>query len=202
MPVQEDDLVRDAANGDESALVKLLAIRRESLVRMVEGRISSTWKSIIAAEDVVQSGFVEIFKRMNGFTFRSTPAFNSWVIAITLRQLYAMIRTLRAQKRGGPAITPPADSTVENLMDLLKGPTATPSREIAADEASEMLQGAVELLPEQQKQAVCLVYFEGLSARETAGRLGTTERGVHGLCRRGLAKLRSLLRESQVLVRH
>ncbi|AGY58755.1 RNA polymerase sigma factor [Gloeobacter kilaueensis JS1] len=69
----------------------------------------------------------------------------------------------------------------------------SPFERLAADERSERVQTALKTLPEAQRQALELAYYEGLSQSEIAQRLDTPIGTVKSRSRQGLLKLRNLL---------
>jgi RNA polymerase sigma-70 factor (ECF subfamily) len=70
----------------------------------------------------------------------------------------------------------------ERLRDLAPGPAT----HVAASEGEARIQAAFDGLSDDHREVLALRQFEGLSARETAERLGRTETAVHSLYRRAL----------------
>jgi RNA polymerase sigma-70 factor (ECF subfamily) len=64
-----------------------------------------------------------------------------------------------------------------------------PPGELAACERESAVRKALSALPERQRMAVILKYYEGLGYREMAQALGTTEKSVERLLDRGRAAL-------------
>jgi RNA polymerase sigma-70 factor (ECF subfamily) len=83
--------------------------------------------------------------------------------------------------------------SVVALLDMMAGPEKTPSRTAARSEAVRAVEDALEQLPTDYRQAVRLVYLEGLTASEAGERMHRTERGVHNLCYKAKKHLRDLL---------
>jgi RNA polymerase sigma-70 factor (ECF subfamily) len=63
------------------------------------------------------------------------------------------------------------------------------------DEELRRLAEALAGLPEDQRQAVELHHLHGLPVEEVAAALGRSESAAGGLLRRGLRRLRELMRE-------
>jgi RNA polymerase sigma-70 factor (ECF subfamily) len=61
-------------------------------------------------------------------------------------------------------------------------------------EQGEAVRGALAAIPEEQRRALLLAYFEGLSQTEIAARLGQPLGTVKTRMRSGMMKLRELLR--------
>lgn len=97
-------------------------------------------------------------------------------------------RSIRAAKRAGRTL-PLARS------DWSRGPrasqilaeTAGPATRAVAGETSRRLAARFQALAPEHRRVIGLRQFEGLSARETARRMGRSESAVHSLYRRALA---------------
>ncbi|BAC89099.1 sigma-70 family RNA polymerase sigma factor [Gloeobacter violaceus] len=73
-------------------------------------------------------------------------------------------------------------------------PGPSPFERVANAEVAHQVKTALEQLPEAQRQALELAYYEGLSQSEIASRLDTPLGTVKTRSRQGLLKLRNLLR--------
>lgn len=81
----------------------------------------------------------------------------------------------------------------EAASSLCPQPIANGERTAAEAQTRKQLLGALDALPEEQRQALELAYFAGLSASEIAGRLGSPLGTVKTRVRMGLMKLRRIL---------
>ncbi|MFH1111334.1 MAG: RNA polymerase sigma factor [Planctomycetota bacterium] len=191
-------LIKRAVEGDELALSALLAESRSRLLRLVSCRIPAVLKPSIEADDIVQQAHVEIFRRIKSFRNQNVESFDRWTSTILLRQLLNALRELRALKRGGGQVRLGGDRRLEDssiaLWNTLVGPGKTPSRVAARREAALAVHSALDGLPAHYRKAIWSIHIEGCPVREVACALGKTERAVHALCRRGLARMRRQLR--------
>jgi len=193
----EESLIEQAVAGDEVSLTLLLTESREQLCRLIAGKTSRDLQRVVTADDIVQEAHTEVFRRITSFEPRGGDSFHRWVATIAVRRLRSAIREHRAAKRGGgrrakTGAGNPEESTIA-LLDLLGADGGTPSRSVARREAVAALQTALADLPEQYRRAIWLVHIEGLPVKEVAVEMGRTERAIHGLCRRGIARMRERL---------
>ena len=105
-----------------------------------------------AARDAAQGAWLEIARGLG--TLRDPQAFPAWAYRITSRQAAGHIRRRQADRRLA------TDLERESLI------ADTPQE--ADDGASAALQQAIRALPPDQRAAIALHHFEGLSVAETA----------------------------------
>ena len=89
------------------------------------------------------------------------------------------------------------ESTIR-VQRWLSTDDGSPSQCAMANEQLLALAAALLSLPEDQRRAVELRQLQGLSFAEVAKRLGRTEIAAASLLRRGVKKLRELLREGNI----
>lgn len=190
-------LLQRALAGDQPALAALLTEASSELHGRIGRRIPSDLRGIIDSDDLMQDVYVEAFRSISGFVLRGPESFGRWLGTIALRRLRHEIRSKRTQKRGGGALhvqrAASPDASSVTLLRLLESEDSTPSRQVARGETLDALRDALQTLPEPTREAVRLVYLEGLSVAECARRLGRTERAVHSLCYRAKQLLRDSL---------
>lgn len=166
-------LVRRAQNGDSQAFAELIEEQYDRIYR-------TAWRwcgNGHDAEDIAQDVCVRIGQAIHGFDGRS--AFSSWVYRITLNMV-------RDWQRAGRRRSAHADAYAEIA------PTAeAPVQEDVA--TGSQLWTAVRTLPEKQRDAVLLVYAEGLSHAEAAAIMGIKEPTVSFHVHEARKTLRGLL---------
>jgi RNA polymerase sigma-70 factor, ECF subfamily len=117
------------------------------------------------AEDIAQDVCVKLAVAIR--TFRGESAFSTWVWRITFT-------TATDWRRGTQRITALEPGRVVALIDASPDRAPSPEDEVIGAE----LWAAVRALPDQQREAVLLVYGEGLSHAEAAGMMGCREKTV------------------------
>ena len=131
--------------------------------------------SIAEAEDVASQTFLKAYEAIGRYQYRERPLL-AWLYTIcrnlaNKRRNHSWARTV-ALANASEAAGPTADDEFEGRLDLMD---------------------AVLRLKDQQRDVIILRFSLGMSLRETAGVLNTTETAVHSLQTRALANLRRRL---------
>ena len=189
----ESELVSQAANGDRTAIQRLLTRHHERLVTVVEGRIPADLQGVLSADDVCQEAYVSVFRQIGSLRERSAAVFGSWLRAIVERKLVDAIRAARAQKRGGGRQARRGSdlnvsSTIE-LLEIVALDEHTPSRSARRREMIGVVHKALDELKQEYQVALRSHYIEGMSVAETAERMGRSPGAVVMLCNRALRQL-------------
>jgi RNA polymerase sigma-70 factor (ECF subfamily) len=82
------------------------------------------------------------------------------------------------------------DESSARLEHWLAADQSSPSQQVIKTEEMVSLANAVAGLPDGQREAVALYYFEGCSLAQLAQQLGRSESAAAGLLHRGLMRLR------------
>jgi RNA polymerase sigma-70 factor (ECF subfamily) len=192
--IAESELIAQAISGDEVAIHQLLMLHHDQIAAAVQRKIPPDLSSVLAAEDICQDAYVVAVRELNSFESRGERSFYNWLLKIAEHKLIDAIRAQRAAKRGGGkrAIGLPAASDASSVVALLEHVAMhehTPSRSAADHELAAAVQAALAGLKEDYRTALRCRYLEGLSAAETAARMGRTEGAVLKLCERGMQQL-------------
>jgi RNA polymerase sigma-70 factor (ECF subfamily) len=135
-----------------------------------------------AAEDVVHDAYVAVWQKIDRFDV-ARGNLRSWLLTIVRNRAIDRIRRDR----------PAADVDELDALSLLRtGPNPTGDEALARLDRTAVRSAMAELPPEQ-REAIELAYFEGLTYREVATRVGIPPGTASGRLRLGLAKLREAL---------
>jgi RNA polymerase sigma-70 factor (ECF subfamily) len=159
--MNDQALAEKAAGGCRQSFGALIERHYDRIYRLA-------WRlcgSRALAEDVAQDVCVKLATAIR--SFRGEAAFSTWVWRITFTTANDRLRAVQR-------ITVLEPSRIVALMDA--GQERAPSPEEAVEGAE--IWDAVRALPEQQREAVLLVYGEGLSHAEAAGMMGCREKTV------------------------
>jgi RNA polymerase sigma-70 factor (ECF subfamily) len=178
------ELIADLLRGDEEAL-RLLFQRYGAQVMAVCQRILGNRHD---AEDVTAEVFFEIWnKRQRYDASRSTP--RGYILLLARSRAIDRYRTNgKSSSFLNSAGQPSADAVAAvHYPD--------PARRIKAEELHRTACRALHGLDADQRQALELAFYEGLSHAQIADQLGKPLGTIKSHIRRGLSKLRSSLNE-------
>jgi RNA polymerase sigma factor (sigma-70 family) len=172
-------LVRRCQAGDKAAF-SLLVIRHQMRLRRL---LLATLRHPADADDVLQETFLRAYLGIE--SLRRPERFRAWVCAIALNLARMWQRSLVRRP------------ILDGDLDLWAAATAdtNPSPEQAFEqrETAQRLAEALADLPPSERNALLLVYRDGLSHQETAARLGASLSAVKVRVHRGRRRLRAAL---------
>ena len=169
---KEDSLMKHAAAGDGAALEQLYALTASALYSYLR-RLSGNRAD---ADDLLQTTFMNAWRSKH--RFRGDGA-RAWLFTIARNAFL----TQAGGKRGSPELTSQIATPV------------TPSEQFVATELSRRVEAVLAQLPGDTREAVILSRLSGLSIREIAALLETSEGNVRVRIHRGLAQLKNTLEE-------
>ncbi|HEV2529057.1 MAG TPA: sigma-70 family RNA polymerase sigma factor [Thermomicrobiales bacterium] len=138
------------------------------------------------AEDVVQEAFLAVWRRASGFSPERGAA-RSWLMAI--------VHNLSIDRRRGRFRHEQTDVQLDDVDYRLEGSSEDVFGAVAGSIEAEHIRSVMLDLPDEQRQAIELAFFMGLSHQEIATRTGMPLGTVKGRMRLGLRKMRSALAE-------
>jgi RNA polymerase sigma-70 factor (ECF subfamily) len=149
--------------------------------------------------DVVQETLARAHAKGGQFRGSTEAERAAWLRQILANELAAAVRRhLAAGKRDAGrerSLHTAVEDSSARLEALLAADQTSPSARAVRDEELRRLAVALAGLPEDQRQAVELHHLHGLPVEEVARTLGRGESAAGGLLRRGLKRLRELMRE-------
>ena len=172
-------LLARVSGGDAAAL--------RTLYDVCAGRAMSIAYRVLAsrseAEEVVQETFVQVWRQAASYDASRGGAM-AWVATIVRSRALDRLRSRAASER----------AVARSEDDPDAQPTAPAPADLAAQrELRAQVMAALAALPVEQRSAIELAYYEGLSHSEIAARLGDPLGTVKTRVRLGLAKLASVL---------
>jgi RNA polymerase sigma-70 factor, ECF subfamily len=143
------------------------------------------------ARDVVQEAFLRAFRGLRGF--KGEAKFSSWLYRITLNLCRDWIR----KERRAPIVQVPEGTDPIDLADDQAAPTESVEELVARRELSQAVARAMAELPEEQRTAIMLKEYHGLTFQEIADLLDCPLSTVKTRLYQGLSVLRRRLERRQ-----
>jgi RNA polymerase sigma-70 factor (ECF subfamily) len=138
------------------------------------------------ADEVVQDVFLKLWQRAGQFD-PARGSFTAWLMTIARHRVFDQLKG----RRSAVAVAVAIDGLLENVPD----PGLEPEERVSLAERRATVLAAVRQLPAEQRRALVLAYFGGMSQSAISELLGVPLGTVKKRLRLGLAKLRASLSE-------
>lgn len=180
----EDLMVRiqKADHGAFSVLVK----RHTKMFYAAAYRV---YPHISDAEDVVQEAFLKLWKRPEIWKADRGAKFTTWFYRVVINMAIDNVRKKKNTK-GSDVLDRVIDTSADQLEQLEAG------------QQKQLLEIAIQALPERQKIALNLCFYEGLSNKEAAEIMEVKVKALESLLMRAKAGLKILLLRQGALSGH
>jgi RNA polymerase sigma-70 factor (ECF subfamily) len=185
MPWSDEELVARSMGGDVDSFNQLI-LRWERPIYALAYRTIGREED---ARDICQETFLRAFRALPGF--KGQAKFSSWLYRIALNLCRDWIRRQRrAPVMQMPEGADPADIAAE------RGPVESIEDLVARRELSSVVEDAMALLPAEQRTAIILKEFHGMTFQEIADLQGCPLSTVKTRLYQGLNMLRRHLDRS------
>ena len=144
------------------------------------------------AEDVFQKTFLAVLRGCS--TFEAGREFRPWLYRIATNKAIDHQRTARHFSTVSIDTVWGDDANACSLADITAGNEPEPFEDPMDREIAGKVREAVNALPEAMKQAVYMVYFQGLSCREAADAVGIHYATLSQRLKHAIGKLNFLLK--------
>jgi RNA polymerase sigma-70 factor (ECF subfamily) len=169
--ISDEDLVVRLASGDEQAYGLLVDRHLQPAYRFASRMLGRT----ADAEDAAQEAFLKLWQKAHQWQ-AARGSFRSWFYRLLYNGSVDLMRR-----------RPPFDPELEED----RAGDDDPSRNVMMGDRAKAVRTALTILPERQRAALLLTYYEGLSNREAAAALDVGVKGLESLlvrARRTLAR--------------
>jgi RNA polymerase sigma-70 factor, ECF subfamily len=174
------ELLRQIAAGDRTSFAEFYD-RHSTLMFSVACKILNDTSE---AEDVLQEAFVQIWEKAGKFDPKLGKA-SSWAAILVRNKAIDRIRASQRRTR----LAEEAGAEQEAAANV----EGTANKTIYGHEKANLVQLAIVELPVEQRQAIELAYFSGLTQDEISKKLNQPLGTIKARIRRGLLKLRDQL---------
>jgi RNA polymerase sigma-70 factor (ECF subfamily) len=170
------DLLVDAARlGDAEAFGRIFDHFHEPVYRYIVSRV----KRPADAEDLTQIVFVKALEALPRYEARGIP-FGGWLFRLARNVVIDFVRTRH-------------DHADLEVVVTRAGDERSPDDIVLTRQDIDEVGAALAALTDEQRDAIALRFFAGLSAREAADAMGKQEGTIRGLQFRAIAALRRRL---------
>jgi len=183
-------LIERIKNGDQEAFSVLFGEYRSRLAVLIHYRMGSELGRWYEVDDILQETFLQAFRDVRQFTYRTPGSFMSWLARIADHVLADLARSQNRQKRHAAEMLRFRSESNPSGPDPVD--SKTPSRVLAEAEGARELLDKLNSLPEDYRHAILLMKVEGLSTSEAAERLGKSKAATALLLHRALKRFRAL----------
>jgi len=161
MTWSDEELVARSIRGDADSFNELILRWERPIFALAYRQIGREED----ARDVCQETFLRAYRALSGF--RGQAKFSSWLYRIALNLCRDWIR----RERRTPVVQAPEDI---DLVDLAAAqePSASIEDLVARHDLSRAVERAMALLPEEQRTAIVLKEYHGLTFQEIADLVG------------------------------
>jgi len=177
--LSDEEVVRRVLEG-ETALFEVIMRRYNQRLYRVSRVVL---RDDSEAEDVMQDAYVRAYEHLDQFEGRA--AFSTWLTRIALHEALARKRRRKPIQELDAMQEMKGDS-----MPILKSSKPDPEAETAQAQVRQLLEGAIQSLPEPYRVIVVLREVEEMDVAETAETLGVSESVVKTRLHRAHAMLR------------
>lgn len=180
-PLNDSELFSRTARGDDASLAELHR-RYSGILLATAFRVLNNAKD---AEEVVQEAFVQIWEKASVYDVRRGKPL-TWAMTLTRNKAIDRLRRIQRRRRLHDEVEQDAriwDHVVENDS----------SDEAAAHETRDIVRSAVIQLSGDQRRAIELAFFGGLTQQQIAEQLRQPLGTVKARIRRGMIRLRQII---------
>ncbi|MFW6019997.1 MAG: RNA polymerase sigma factor [Bacteroidales bacterium] len=180
------DFLQKLKKGDKQAFRQLVEDHKNMVYTTAYGFVHNKAE----AEDIAQEVFVEVFNSID--KFKGEAKISTWIYRITVNK---SINALNKMKRIGKVkqTTTSYDPENENSLEIPEETKNSPDAIHENQERREILENAIDGLPENQKTAFVLHKYDGLAYKQISDIMETSLSSVESLLHRAKTNLQKKL---------
>lgn len=170
----DEDLLRRIAAEDGIAVRRMVARKLPRILGLAQRMLGDGME----AEDVAQDAFLRVWKQAPKWR-QSDARFDTWLHRVVLNLCYDRLR----KKREKPVAEIPETTD----------PGPAPDHRLGEDEQRKDIDAALAALPDRQREAIALQYYQELTNVEAAAAMGISVEALESLLSRARRNLRAYL---------
>lgn len=180
--MEDSLLISKVESGNQEAFRSLVIRFQDHVYNTCYGYV----RNEMTAQDLAQEVFIEVYRSISQFNKKSQ--LSTWIYRIAVNKCLDHIRYMSREKRSA------AEMRLEDAEHYdVKDSDDNPEARLQKAQKLEILWAQIDKLPENQRTALVLCNFEGLSYKEAAEILEVSVSSVESLIFRSKKKLKELL---------
>ena len=187
--MDQDLLIERSLHGELDAFNQLI-LEYQNLAYSVAYRLLANTE---AAADAVQDSFIKAYRALESFRGGS---FKSWLMRIVTNTCYDQLRAQKRRRTDSLDDLPVEEEYVTQLIDSRESPDQFVERQ----ELSELIEAAIQSLPEDQRAVIVLCDVHGYAYEEIAEMTGVAMGTVKSRISRARGRMRDYLTEHSELL--
>jgi RNA polymerase sigma factor (sigma-70 family) len=167
--LDDAQIVRRILAGEKELFEILLRRYNQTLFRVIRGYL----KDQDEVQDAMQNAYLKAYDKL--FQFQGNSSFSTWLIRIGINE--ALLR-LKELKKGKVISLDTFLPTSKTLINQIPDKQMNPEKAILSQEAKQLLEQAIDNLPEKYRVIYVLKEIEGLETPQIEESLGLSESNV------------------------
>ncbi len=173
------EVIERILKGEKACYAVLMRRHNQTLYRAVRSYLHNAED----VEDTMQDTYVKAFAKLS--QFKGESAFGTWLVRIGINEALQRLRRARRVQA--------LEAGQEKLERLPNGDGMDPEKRMIREQQRQLLEQAVDGLPESYRAVYMLREVEGMGVGEVAGALGLSESNVKVRLFRAKAMLKEQL---------
>lgn len=165
----------------------------ESLVKHNQEKVRNICfryvKNVDDADDIAQEVFIKVYESLDNF--RAEAELSTWIYRIAVNKSLDFIRKQKRKKRFGQLTS--LFGFNEDKEEIILPAESNPQMDVEDKERKQILDSALDRLPENQKTAITLSKYEGFSNKEITEIMNMSLSAVEALIHRAKKNLHKQL---------
>lgn len=174
--ISDESLMLRVCNGDHRAFATLVERHTQRFFACSFRMFGNATE----AEDAVQDAFLKLWQKPQSFDPNKGAKFTTWFTRVVTNVSIDHMRKKKPQT--GP-----------DVLDYMAADEPLADAEMVQKQKAQALEDAIQALPERQKAALNLCFYEGLSNKEAAEILGVGVKALESLLMRAKKTLKETL---------
>lgn len=177
--INDEGLMLRVCNGDHRAF-SVLVERYSDMAYAAAYRMCS---DRVEAEDIVQEAFMKLWQKPQSYDPAKGAKLSTWFYRVVSNLTIDKMRKKKPQKN-------------PDVLERMQADITPADDALQMSQEQVAIEHAIQTLPERQRLALNLCFYEGLSNKEAADIIGVGVKALESLLMRAKAKLKSELIKS------